>query len=611
MVLVLLYRGGMILSIKKNWKSGLFQTGFIDSRKLHIIKVSETEYGVPMAGMKRFVTYIYTYEDGKKGNNAGFAKIEIRGADCRVEIHMRGIFAWRGTGRVFLFRKAEDRMEGVRIGEIRPVNGGGSLAVMVRSEKIGDTPFGIGDMEGIFILSEDDRIFMSRWREGELPEVSKERFHEWQPDLSRGGNAQTEPAGQPELRGRDDGDVRPGVSEGVSGRVQSDRPAVREDLHRQSQPGGTKGIPGPGQSRQPAVREDPHRQSQPAASETAENMPSVAARPMQNMRIVRPQSPVRPFQKNVPVRPSVNTPQYQETAHQIHTEEETAETQRQETSGRRQEAITEARRQGSIDEVPSEMLEQTEDSRSAAQNTAGQAAVQNADNGRVQQRAAGDIGKQAAVQDAAGQAAGDIGKQAAVQDAAGQAAGDIGKQAAVQDAAGQTAEQMTDSRMRQEQDVLLEKTPEHVTPQDDISLAKEAVQATEIPMRNILPGYDWKAIWENLTENHPLFTPFDDRETVCIQIELRELRDLPRRYWYLGNNSFLLHGFFNYRYLVVGKTGGGRWFLGVPGIYQRQERVMAAIFGFPEFVPTAAAEDESETGEPVNRFGCWYRYIEE
>ncbi len=594
MVLVLLYRGGMILSIKKNWKSGLFQTGFIDSRKLHIIKVSETEYGVPMAGMKRFVTYIYTYEDGKKGNNAGFAKIEIRGADCRVEIHMRGIFAWRGTGRVFLFRKAEDRMEGVRIGEIRPVNGGGSLAVMVRSEKIGDTPFGIGDMEGIFILSEDDRIFMSRWREGELPEVSKERFHEWQPDLSRGGNAQTEPAGQPELRGRDDGDVRPGVSEGVSGRVQSDRPAVREDLHRQSQPGGTKGIPGPGQSRQPAVREDPHRQSQPAASETAENMPSVAARPMQNMRIVRPQSPVRPFQKNVPVRPSVNTPQYQETAHQIHTEEETAETQRQETSGRRQEAITEARRQGSIDEVPSEMLEQTEDSRSAAQNTAGQAAVQNADNGRVQQRAAGDIGK-----------------QAAVQDAAGQAAGDIGKQTAVQDAAGQTAEQMTDSRMRQEQDVLLEKTPEHVTPQDDISLAKEAVQATEIPMRNILPGYDWKAIWENLTENHPLFTPFDDRETVCIQIELRELRDLPRRYWYLGNNSFLLHGFFNYRYLVVGKTGGGRWFLGVPGIYQRQERVMAAIFGFPEFVPTAAAEDESETGEPVNRFGCWYRYIEE
>ena len=41
------------------------------------------------------------------------------------------------------------------------------------------------------------------------------------------------------------------------------------------------------------------------------------------------------------------------------------------------------------------------------------------------------------------------------------------------------------------------------------------------------------------------------------------------------------------------------------------ERVMAAIFGFPEFIPTAAEEDEEETGEPVNRFGCWYRYIEE
>lgn len=541
----------------------MLQTGFIDSRKLHIIKESETECGVPMAGMKRFVTYIYTYEDGKKGNNAGFAKIEIRGADCRIEIHMRGIFAWRGTGRVFLFRKAGDRMEGVRIGEIRPVNGGGSLAVMVRSEKIGDTPFGIGDMEGIFILSEDDRIFMSRWREGEPLEVSKERFHEWKPALSGDGNDRTEPAGQPE---------QPGRAHGSGRRV------------------GSEGVSGGGQSHQPARPEEPLRGNQPGASDAAGHMPSAAARPMQNTRIVRPQSLVRPFQKNVPVRPSVNAPQYQEASPQMHTEEDIAGTQRQETSGSRQEVITEIRRQGSIDEVPSGMPEQTEASRSAAQDAAGQAA-QSADDGRTQQSAAGCA------------PARDIGSHAAVQDAA--------SHAAVQDAAGQAAEQMTDSRVPQEQDVLSEKASEHGIPQDDISLVKEAVQATEIPMRNILPGYDWRAIWENLTENHPLFTPFDDRETVCIQIELRELRDLPRRYWYLGNNSFLLHGFFNYRYLVVGKTGGGRWFLGVPGIYQRQERVMAAIFGFPEFVPTAAAEDESETGEPVDRFGCWYRYIEE
>ena len=51
--------------------------------------------------------------------------------------------------------------------------------------------------------------------------------------------------------------------------------------------------------------------------------------------------------------------------------------------------------------------------------------------------------------------------------------------------------------------------------------------------------------------------------------------------------------------------------LSVPGIYQRQERVMAVIFGFPEFIPVISEEEKDEKGEPINRFGCWFRYIEE
>ena len=42
-----------------------------------------------MAGMKRFVTYIYAYEEEKKGSNVGFARIEIRGQDARIEIRLR------------------------------------------------------------------------------------------------------------------------------------------------------------------------------------------------------------------------------------------------------------------------------------------------------------------------------------------------------------------------------------------------------------------------------------------------------------------------------------------------------------------------------------------
>lgn len=119
----------------------------------------------------------------------------------------------------------------------------------------------------------------------------------------------------------------------------------------------------------------------------------------------------------------------------------------------------------------------------------------------------------------------------------------------------------------------------------------------------------WSATWQMMLESYPVLTPFEDQEeSICIRIELRELRMLPRRYWYLGNNSFLLHGFFNYRYLILGqmqKGGLKRWFLGVPGVFQNQEKVMAAIFGFPEF------KAEKITGQKTNQFGYWYRFMDE
>ena len=130
---------------------------------------------------------------------------------------------------------------------------------------------------------------------------------------------------------------------------------------------------------------------------------------------------------------------------------------------------------------------------------------------------------------------------------------------------------------------------------------QETVSATELPVRNIYPQCDWETCWEFLLANHEHFAFYKEGEITCVKIELKHIRELPRRYWYLGNNSFLLHGFFNYRYLVVGKMEEGTWFIGVPGIYQAQERVMATIFGFPEFMP-----------EPVeNQFGYWYRIVEE
>ena len=61
-----------------------------------------------MAGMKRFIAYIYGYENAKKAGNTGFARIELRGEECRLEIHLRSVYAAQTHCRVYLFRKQAD-----------------------------------------------------------------------------------------------------------------------------------------------------------------------------------------------------------------------------------------------------------------------------------------------------------------------------------------------------------------------------------------------------------------------------------------------------------------------------------------------------------------------
>ena len=133
-----------------------------------------------MAGMKRFVTYIYSYEDRKKGNNVGFAKVDIRGEECRVEIHLRGIYPGRCTCKVFLIREEDGSIIGVPVGEFKIMNGNGDFFIAVGAGQIGESPFGIQEMEGVLVLGEDDRIFMSRWQEGSVSEIDRACFREWQ-----------------------------------------------------------------------------------------------------------------------------------------------------------------------------------------------------------------------------------------------------------------------------------------------------------------------------------------------------------------------------------------------------------------------------------------------
>lgn len=97
------------------------------------------------------------------------------------------------------------------------------------------------------------------------------------------------------------------------------------------------------------------------------------------------------------------------------------------------------------------------------------------------------------------------------------------------------------------------------------------------------------------------------------RIDLSEIRNMPKRNWYLCNNNFLLHGFFNYHYLIrktVVTEDVMKQYIGVPGIYEKPERMMAMLFGFREFEPAqqeAMAEEIKNTpsGNAESAFGYY------
>ena len=97
----------------------------------------------------------------------------------------------------------------------------------------------------------------------------------------------------------------------------------------------------------------------------------------------------------------------------------------------------------------------------------------------------------------------------------------------------------------------------------------------------------------------------------CRKIRRNDLGELARGEWRLANNSFLLHGYYNYHHLLLIEEGD-HCVLGVPGIYHRRERQAADCFRFSEFreagkLPVTLSAQEQNTYE---RFGYWCRKVE-
>lgn len=114
----------------------------------------------------------------------------------------------------------------------------------------------------------------------------------------------------------------------------------------------------------------------------------------------------------------------------------------------------------------------------------------------------------------------------------------------------------------------------------------------------------WREGERILSEFQPMCPFFDQQVQSSVRIEPKDIGAFPMEYWYLANNSFLLHGYYCYRHLLFMKLEEEKeniYAIGVPGNSHYRERFMANMFGFEDFKPVQKKENAG--------FGYWWKRI--
>lgn len=342
-----------------------------------------------MADITRFVTYLYYYDGNQKLYNTGFAKVEVRGDQCKLELHIKASLTPGTLIPVYLFARDGADIQAVEIGQMHAGQMSADFKIIFASERIGDSPYSMEDMKGLLILIDGQQMYASQW---------------------------------------------------------DDEPILRERI--------------------------------------------------------------RIFQ------------------------------------GEKQSATTEQEQESAAEETTAEFREKNHDLSSD------------------EKEAPADIREQ-------------------------QAAAETERKV-IEAAADETAQMMESMEKRND---TPEETPENDSNEDN---AEKKDETTRL----------WDA-WEIMKKEKSVIRPVEGKNLLCVQMELNDFKNLPKKFWQYGNNSFLLNGFFNYRYVLFGEyesEDGRQLILGVPGVWRRQEKILAAIFGFPMFLTEKSDGDQ---------FGYWCRIMDE
>ncbi|MBU9736737.1 DUF6128 domain-containing protein [Diplocloster agilis] len=657
-----------------------------------------------MSDYKRLVAYIYAYEKEQKGNNVGFAKIEARNGECRIGIHLRGIYTGTQTPlKAFAFIRRGSGIYGILLGEMRIVNGVGDFKTVTEAENLMDTGINLDDIGGLYIWSEGTKNYATEWDDRPIQPA---QFYLYSELEKREASAQREDAdillkaAQADLPLEDEMDILATAEFEHSGELFSEE-ALLEEEQIQGQTGAEhspEALQSEAETVYPDVYSDAYEMEEyeeniyaeeeqkyktdtrvgdqeencmddrggladvqgalpanteidiagqwyPPADDQDENIGPSAPWDQEDERLQWNAPEHAEHRFRMPDQMQDQT-QDQMPDYIPESEADIPDRMPDDTISGREEPYIPFEQRGAreaLGGLPDEAAAaypnggetRMDESRLKVNGTAPRFNTETLNPGAgIPSSGAGMPNAESGIPYAGVETPSPIADiqspEAGMPSSnreipsfeAGMPSAGMEKPSAGIEMPGPGAEipssgtnipTATPERPAAAPMLTSAPSPSEASPDttESASASYETPTADTEPPR---PGCDISdryiqpsQKWENLKSAFPVIVPFEDKETIeCIRIEPKDLVQLPKEEWILGNNSFLLHGYYYYRYLLLGKMkkdGETFYVLGIPGIYDNREKMMAVMFGFPNFKPAKKIESK------IGQFGFWYKRV--
>lgn len=567
--------------------------------------------------IKRFVSYIYMYNNGIKESNVGFAKVDSRNGQCKIAVNIKGVVQSNGKcEKVYLFYRRQEDILGIYIGSFQIVNGIGEFHEQFETQNIRGTNLALDEMNGIFVREEDknERIFASGWddyaivvnrfylhnSEGAVSEeedgllrVSEVLEQKKEPIIffDRNWKEEVEAAEQAEEIEQVDEEML--CSNDLDGKERNEKDSDIGESDEERQNENSEDLSGKEPNIERLGGEDFNKRESDRKGLGQENSNDFNGEDLEQEKFGTEELDGRELNGEA--------------------EEQKKKQEDFERGVKRGQKMDIMQKKGEEQEQRTEFMQQAEGIETVVVETVnGEREVTNihSKRGEVEKQKAEDTRENGLLWETP---APSMWKEISWEECQ-EKERQLREQ--VQKCMNQNREQWEETQSEQmSQDKMQQNTMQGmdmvgwidpVQSEEWAGSAAETRKKGKVELKSQMSENVLKAeetIWDKLCHQFPKIRAFvDEPECLCLKIDLRDLRMLPQENWVLGSNSFLLHGYYNFRYLILTRENG-EFVLGIPGIYHPNEKMMASMFGFGGFKPVKVCD------KMLGQFGYWYKKV--